>query len=54
MNKLERYMNNLSMDALKQMIRFLMTDLTDARITITNQVEEFNKMYPRDHDDEED
>ncbi len=52
MNKLERYLDNLKEDALKQVIRVLMSgtntvDNANRREMIENQVEEFNKMYPK-------
>ena len=45
MNMRDRYLDNLSTESLKQVIKFLLND-TDNRTFVLTQITEFNRMYP--------
>lgn len=48
MTKLEHYLKNLSEDALRQMVGFLMEDDNKkSREFVQKQVDEFARMYPQ-------
>lgn len=46
MNKTDRYLDNISTDALKQIIKFLLEGKCVGYIN--DQIEEFARMYPED------
>ena len=45
--QLERYLGNITYEAMKQVIRCLFNEGSEGRQIIRQQVIEFNKMYPK-------
>lgn len=48
MNKVDRYLDNLSNEALKQMIKFLLEPSVINKEFVLQQIDEFHIMYPED------
>ena len=47
MNKVDRYLDNIELKHLKQLIRSFLKDPKGTKVFVEKQIDEFDKMYPK-------